>query len=141
MSNATIILGVTMDDGSYKSMTLVHGQGVKESVETETSKTVCFDEVITEGAEKVSYKLDIDRIIFEKKQDYIDLRDILSRMQHIQGDVEVRETIKYKNEAPFTIVKSFGGAILDGNEFELKPEEKTAHSLSFVCASKDETIE
>ena len=141
MSNATIILGVTMDDGSYKSMTLVHGQGVKESVETETSKTVCFDEVITEGAEKVSYKLDIDRIIFEKKQEYIDLRDILKRMQHIQGDVEVRETIKYKNEAPFTIVKSFGGAILDGNEFELKPEEKTAHSLSFVCASKDETIE
>ena len=141
MSNATIILGVTMDDGSYKSMTLVHGQGVKESVETETSKTVCFDEVITEGAEKVSYKLEIDRIIFETKDEYVLLRDILKRMQHVHGDVEVRETIKYKNEAPFTIVKSFGGAILDGNEFELKPEEKTAHSLTFVCASKDETVE
>ena len=62
-------------------------------------------------------------------------------MQHIPGDVQIRETIKYKNEAPFTIVKNFGGAILDGNEFEMKPEEKTAHSIKFICSSKDEYTE
>ena len=124
-----------------KSINLKHGQGVKESVETSTSTTVCFDEVITEGAEKVSYKLDIDRIIFETKDDYVALRDILDEMQHTAGDVQTRETIKYKGEAPFTIVKTFGGAILDGNEYEMKPEEKTAHKISFVCSSKNETIE
>ena len=124
-----------------KSINLKHGQGVKESVETSTSTTVCFDEVITEGAEKVSYKLDIDRIIFETKEDYVALRDILEEMQHTAGDVQTRETIKYKGEDPFTIVKTFGGAILDGNEYEMKPEEKTAHKISFVCSSKSEDVE
>ena len=123
------------------SIKIKRGQGVKESVETSTSQTVCFDEVITEGAEKVSYKLEIERVLYETKQEYIDLRDILTAIQHVQGTVETRETIRYKDEAPFTIVKTFGGAILDGNEFEMKPEEKTAHSLNFVCGSKDEIIE
>jgi hypothetical protein len=123
------------------SIKIKRGQGVKESVETSTSQTVCFDEVITEGAEKVSYKLEIERVLYETKQEYIDLRDILTAIQHVQGTVETRETIRYKDEDPFTIVKTFGGAILDGNEFEMKPEEKTAHSLTFVCSSKDEVVE
>ena len=94
-----------------------------------------------EGAEKVSYKLEIERLLFEKKQEYIDLRDILTAIQHVQGTVETREIIRYKDEDPFTIVKTFGGAILDGNEFEMKAEEKTVHKLNFICSSKDETIE
>jgi hypothetical protein len=115
---------------------------VKESIEKNAAESiVCFDEVITEGAEKVSYKLEIERVLYETKQEYIDLRDILTAIQHVQGTVETRETIRYKDEDPFTIVKTFGGAILDGNEFEMKPEEKTAHSLTFVCSSKDEVVE
>jgi lipopolysaccharide/colanic/teichoic acid biosynthesis glycosyltransferase len=50
-------------------------------------------------------------------------------------------SIRYKDEDPFTIVKTFGGAILDGTEFEMKAEEKTVHKLNFICSSKDETIE
>lgn len=123
-----------------KSISLRHGQGVKESVETSTSTTVCFDEVITEGAEKVSYKLEIDRIIFETRKEYEDLRDILALMIHIPGEVQTRETIRYKKEE-FTIVKTFTGAILDGDEFEMKPEEHTAQSLSFICADKTEKTE
>lgn len=141
MADKEVLIAVKRQDGTDLSVNMKHGQGVKESVETETSTTVCFDEVITEGAEKVSYTLEIERIIFETRKDYEDLRDILALMQHIPGDVQTRETIKYKNEAPFTIVKNFGGAILDGNEFEMKPEEKTAHSIKFVCSSKDEYTE
>ena len=123
------------------SVNMKHGQGVKESFDTETSTTVCFDEVITEGAEKISYTLEVERIIFETRKDYEDLRDILNLMLHTPGDVQIRETVKYKGEEPFTIVKNFGGAILDGNEYEMKPEEKTAHKLKFTCSSKDEYTE
>ena len=131
--------------------------GIREEVENYIEKTqeakklyddgkkdaafdICFDEVITEGAEKVSYKLDIDRVIFETKKEYENLRDILALMIHTPGEVQTRETIRYKKEE-FTIVKTFTGAILEGDEFEMKPEEHTAQSLSFVCASKDETTE
>lgn len=141
MADKEVLIAVKRPDGTDLSVNMKHGQGVKESVETETSTTVCFDEVITEGAEKVSYTLEIERIIFETRKDYEDLRDILALMQHTPGDVQTRETIKYKNEAPFTIVKTFNGAILDGNEFEMKPEEKTAHSIKFICSSKEEYTE
>lgn len=143
MADKEIRISVADPTNSEKvwSINLIHGQGVKESVNTSTSETVCFDEVITEGAEKVSYKLEIDRVIFETKDDYDALTKILKYIQHVQGTVQTREVIRYKNSKPFAIVKTFGGAILDGNEFEMKPEEKTVNSLSFICSSKDEITE
>lgn len=141
MADKEIRIAVKHPTQGDLSINLRHGQGVKESVETSTSETICFDEVIVEGAEKTSFKLEIDRILYETRAEYEALRDILNVIQHVPGTVETRETIRYKDEDPFTIVKTFGGAILDGNEFEMKPEEKTAQNMSFVCASKDEVTE
>jgi len=120
---------------------LVHGQGVKESTETSTSKIVCFDEVLTDGSDKVSYKLDIDRLVFETRDQYEELRDTLQDMIHIPGDIQTRETIRYKGEDPFTIVKNYSGAILDANDYEMKPEERSAQKLSFICGTKEEYCE
>jgi len=116
---------------------LVHGQGVKESMETSTSTTVCFDETITEGA-TVSYKLDIDRVVFETKEQYTKLRDELMKMINVQGTITTREVIRYDQKKPFTIVKNFSGCILDGKEYEMKPEEHSAQNLSFICADMEE---
>ena len=121
--------------------TVVHGQGVKESLETNTSKTVCFDEVITEGSENNSYKLDIDRLVFETREDYEELRDLLEELTHIPGIITTRETIRYKGAEPFVIVKNFTDCVLDGNDYEMKPEEHSAQNLSFICAGKDEYTE
>ena len=122
--------------------TMVHGQGVKESLEkTSAESVVCFDEVLTDGSDQVSYKLDIDRIVYESKSYYIKLRDIFKNMLNTPGTVTVRQTIKYKNKAPYVIVKNYSGCILDGKELEMKPEEMAAQNLSFLCASVDEYIE
>ena len=122
--------------------TLVHGQGVKESIEKSGAEsTVCFDEVITDGTDVVSYKLDIDRLVFETRQDYVDLRNILNKMMKTPGTITTRETIRYKNSKPWTIVKNYNDCILDGKDWEMKAEEKTAQSLSFVCGSMDEYTE
>lgn len=121
--------------------TLVHGQGVKESLESNTSKTVCFDEVITEGSENVSYKLDMDRLVFETREQYEQLRDELKSLVHIPGIITVREIIRYKQDAPFAIVKNFTNCILDGKDYEMKPEEHSAQNLTFICASMEEYTE
>lgn len=122
--------------------TLVHGTGVKESIEKSSAESiVCFDEVITDGTEVVSYKLDIDRLVFETQKDYTDLRDILKNMLNTPGTITTRETIKYKNSNPWVIVKNYSGCILDGKDFEMKPEEKSAQSLSFLCSSLHEYTE
>lgn len=122
--------------------TLVHGQGVKESIDKTTANTtVCFDEVITEGAPSVSYKVTVDRLVFETRDQYEELRDVLNGMISEPGILTTRETIRFKNDAPFVIVKNFTGVVLDGKDYEIKPEEHSAQNLTFVCASCEEYTE
>lgn len=122
--------------------TLVHGQGVKESIEkSSASSIVCFDEAITDGTDTVSYKLEIDRIVYETKRDYETLRDTFKKMLSVKGEITTREVIRYQAKKPFVIVKNFHGCILDGRDYEMKAEEKSAQNLSFICESMDEYTE
>ena len=122
--------------------TLVHGTGVKESLEKSGAEsTVCFDEVLTDGTEQVSYKLDIDRVIYETKLTYLNLSKVFKAMLSTPGTITTRQTIKYKNKEPFVIVKNYSGCILDGRDYEMKPEERAAQNLSFICANMEEYIE
>ena len=122
--------------------TLVHGTGVKESLEKSGAEsTVCFDEVLTDGTGRVSYKLDIDRVVYESASYYLTLSKIFKKMLSTPGTITTRQTIKYKNKAPFVIVKNYSGCILDGKEYEMKPEERAAQNLSFICSNMEEYIE
>ena len=122
--------------------TLVHGTGVKESLEKSGAEsTVCFDEVLTDGTGRVSYKLDIDRVVYESASYYLTLSKIFKKMLSTPGTITTRQTIKYKNKAPFVIVKNYSGCILDGKDYEMKPEERAAQNLSFICSNMEEYIE
>lgn len=122
--------------------TLVHGTGVKESIEKSSAEsTVCFDEVLTDGTEQVSYKLNIDRVIYETKLTYLNLSKTFKEMLSTPGTITTRQKIKYKNKAPFVIVKNYSGCILDGRDYEMKPEERAAQNLSFICSNMEEYIE
>ena len=122
--------------------TLVHGRGCKESIEKKSSESIiCFDEAIVDGSDTVSYKLTIDRLVFENRKTYEKLRDTFKKMMKTPGNITTREIIRYKNSKPFVIVKNYSGVILDGKDYEMKPEEHTAQNLSFLCADMDEYTE
>ena len=122
--------------------TLVHGQGVKESIDKSTADSiVCFDEVLTDGSDTVSYKITIDRIVLETRTTYETLRDTFQKMLKEPGDITTREVIRFKQEPPFVIVKNFHGCLLDGKDYEMKPEERSAQNLSFVASDMDEYTE
>ena len=122
--------------------TLVHGQGVKESFDKSSADSIaCFDEVLTDGSDAISYKLEIDRLVFESREDYETLRDIFKDMLKIKGTITTREVIRYKADAPFVIVKNYNGCILDGKSYEMKVEERSAQNLTFICETMDEYTE
>ena len=124
------------------STELVHGKGVKEALEkTSADSTVCFDETITQGADSVSYKLTIDRVVFETREQYEQLRDAFKMMLSVPGAITTREVIRYEQDKPFTIVKNYYFCILDGKDYEMKPEEMSAQSLSFICSDMEEYTE
>lgn len=118
-----------------------HGTGVKDSEQTSTNQTVCFDEVVTQGAPKTGYTLEIDRLVYETREDYILLRDKIKSMKSKGATITVRETVQFKNEAPYTIVKNYPDCILDGRDHEWKPEEHTVQNLKFITGEVEEDIE
>lgn len=115
-------------------LTVMHGTGVKDGVETSTNTTVCFDEVVTQGSPKVSYTLEIDRLVYETQDDYFDLSKKLKEMLSIPSTITTREVIRYDPKNPFVIVKNFSGCILDSKDYEMKPEENSVQSLKFICS-------
>lgn len=122
--------------------TLVHGKGVKESIEGSSAESiVCFDETLTDGSDIVSYKLEIDRIVIETRTQYEKLRDTFKWMMKKPGTITTREVIRYKSSRPFVIVKNYSGCILEGKDYEMKPEENSAQSLSFICSDMEEYTE
>ena len=122
--------------------TVAHGTGVKESIEKNSAESVvCFDEAIVDGSDTVSYKLTVDRLIYENRKTYEKLRDTFKKMLSTPGNITTREVIRYKNSAPFVIVKNYSGVILDGRDYEMKPDERSAQNLSFLCADMDEYTE
>jgi hypothetical protein len=124
------------------STELVHGQGVKESLEKSSADSVvCFDESITQGADSITYKLSIDRVVFETRKQYEDLRDAFKMMLSVPGTITTREVIRYEQDKPFTIVKNYYFCILDGKDYEMKPEDMSAQSLSFICSDMEEYTE
>lgn len=120
---------------------MLHGKGVKDSADTNTSTTICFDEVVPQGADTVGYTLEIERLIYENKEEYDWLRKTLKKMLSVPGMVTTREIIRYKNSKPFVIIKNFTNVILDGKDYEMKPEEKSAQKLKFICGDCDERTE
>lgn len=133
MADKTIII-----DGK----TVAHGTGVKESIDKSSADSiVCFDEVITDGSDTVSYKLTVDRLMWESRSYYETLSNKLRKMLSVPAEITTREVIRYKKQAPFVIVKNYHNCILDGKDYEMKPEERSVQNLTFICASMDEYTE
>ena len=123
------------------NITVANGTGVKESIETSTNTTTCFDGVIPQGSPQISFTLEIDRFTYETKEDYVALRDQLLKMLSIPGEVATRETIYHDPTNPYTIVRYYSDCILDGKDYEMKPDEHSAQNLKFICGKCKEEIE
>lgn len=120
---------------------VMHGYGVKDSENTSTNTTVCFDEAVPQGADNTGGTLEMDRLVYETKEEYDWLRDTLKTMKSTPKMITTREIIRYKNSEPFVIIKNFTDCILDGKDYEMKPEEHSAQNLKFIWGECDERTE
>ena len=121
---------------------LVHGTGVKESIDKNTADTITtFDGNITIGSDTVSYKLTIDKIAYESITAYQNYSRIFRQMLSQKKEISTYEVIRFKNQDPYRIIKHYHGCILDGKDYEMKPEELSTVNLSFICESMEEIVE
>ena len=118
--------------------TMMNGTSVKGSRETSTNATPTFDGVITQGTRNVSHTLELERVSYEGKVSYMELSDTIDKMIDIPAMVTVEEDIYPSgDEKPFTIIREYHDCVVDGDEYEISPEEHTVESLKFLAARMD----
>lgn len=117
---------------------VLHGTSIKVSKNTSTNTTTTFDEVIGQGTQNISYSIECGRVSYENETDYITIRETIESMHETPGDITIRET--HRPPAPekaFTVVENYHGCLVDGGDYEIKPDELTVENLKFTTGGMD----
>ena len=138
MANKEILIGA--DENGEGGIGVFRGTGVKDNPEYNTNSTPCFDEVVTDGAEEIGGTLEIEKLSYDSMDQYIALAKKLLQMRSVPTMVTTVEVIQYKGEEPYTIRKNYHDCIIDGNDYEMKPQEKSTRNLKFTYAKMTEKV-
>jgi len=115
---------------------MLNGTSIKVSKNTETSSTTTFDGVITEGNANINYSIECNKVTYESKTDYVKLRKKLDSMLNQPAMITIRETHRPPApEKPFTVVENYQDCLVDGGDYEIKPDERTVDGLKFVTGA------
>lgn len=135
MADKEIWLAKANDEGS--NVYLGHGTSIKESRDTNTKTTVCFDEVLNNSTSNTSWAIDVGRVSYEGMSSSIEIEEILEYMLDNDGIVTIREIVRPPNEEPYVKVRNYFNSRLDGEEYELKPDDFTASNLKFKTGRRE----
>ena len=120
---------------------MLYGTGVKGSRETSTNTTATFDGVITQGTKMTAHSLECNRVSYEGATTYMELSETIDNMIDNPGMVTVREVKRPPNEDAFVIVRNYFDCVIDGDDYEIKPEEHTVENLKFKCGRLEKYTE
>ena len=120
--------------------TVAYATGVKANPETNVSTTQTFDGAITQGMDKVAWSIELSKVRFEKSAKHKELNEILDNMFANPKMVTVIETVHAEDET-YTIRDDYSGCIIDGNDYEIKPDDNTSESIKFKASSRERKYE
>ena len=122
----------------FEGHLMVHGKGVKDSENDSNSTDICFDGVVNTGSQFTGGTLEIDKLVYDTREEYEWLAAKLKELKTVKGNITTREVIRMQGQDPYVIVKNFVGCIRDGKDYEMKPEEASALNIKFKWESCDE---
>ena len=119
---------------------MMYGTGAKASPETNTSTTSTFDGVINEGLDEVPWSLEFSKLRYESLATHKEMSETLDRMISIPAMVTIRETIRTPDEV-YTVVDNYFNCLVNGNDYEIKPEEKTVENIKLKASRRERKYE
>lgn len=124
-------------NGLHGVLRILYGTGVKESPDVSNADSIStFSGAIVQGTDTISYTLEIEKLRYENMEMHQKLSEKLEYMMRNPEPITVIDTIRPKGEAPYQVKKMYKQCIVSGNDYEMKPDEHTAESLKFTCASR-----
>lgn len=121
-------------------VTVAYATSVKASPETNTSETSTFDGSIVQGADKVAWSVEMEKVRFEDSKSHRELSELLDDMWANPKMVTVIETVHSKNE-DYTVKDNFYGCLIESNDYEIKPDDLTSESIKFKASSRERKYE
>ncbi|MBQ3407976.1 MAG: hypothetical protein IJH12_02075 [Clostridia bacterium] len=119
---------------------MMYGTSAKASPETNTSTTSTFDGVINEGLDDVPWSLEFSKLRYEGLASHREMSETLDQMISIPKMITIRETVISADET-YTIVDNYFDCLVNGNDYEVKPEDKTVENLKFKSSRRERKYE
>ena len=119
---------------------MMYGTSGKASPETNTSTTPTFDGVINEGLDQVPWNLEFSKLRYEGLSSHREMSETLDKMISVPAMITIRETVNSVDET-YTVVDNYFNCLVNGNDYEVKPEDKTVENLKFKSARRERKYE
>ncbi len=119
---------------------MLYGTSAKASPETNTSTTSTFDGVINEGLDEVPWTLEFSKLRYEGLASHREMSETLDTMISVPKMITIRETVHSVDET-YTVVDNYFNCLVNGNDYEVKPEDKTVENLKFKAARRERKYE
>ena len=122
------------------NLKVMWGTNVKLSPETNITSTATFDDVVTDGTDKIPYSISMDRLRYGSQSDYMALHQKLDSMLTTPETVKIVETVRTPTET-FKVIDYVYNCFVDTNDYEIKADERTVENLAFKGSSKTRKYE
>lgn len=119
---------------------MMYGTSAKASPETNTSTTSTFDGVINEGLDEVPWNLEFSKLRYEGLASHKEMSETLDKMISVPAMVTIRETVHTADET-YTVVDNYFSCLVNGNDYEIKPEDKTVENIKIKASRRERKYE
>ena len=119
---------------------MLYGTSAKASPETNTSTTPTFDGAVNEGLNEVPWNIECSKLRYEGLASHRELSETLDEMISVAKMITIRETVVSVDET-YTVVDNFFNCLVNGNDYEIKPEDKTVENLKFKAERRERKYE
>ena len=119
---------------------MMYGTSAKASPETNTSTTPTFDGVINEGLDQVAWNLEFSKLRYEGLASHREMSETKKKMISVPAMVTIRETVNTPDES-YTVVDNYFSCLVNGNDYELKPEDKTVENIKIKASRRERKYE
>ena len=118
---------------------MMHGTSIKGSRDTNVNTITTFDEVIPQGTRNTSHSIDMSKVSYEDATTYAELDEVLTDMLDIPAMVTIEEDY-FVGDEEYTVRYNYFNCLLDGDDYEIKPEEHTVLNLKFKASRLEKEI-
>ena len=119
---------------------MMYGTSGKASPETNTSSTSTFDGVVNEGLDEVPWSLEFSKLRYEGLTSHRELSETLDKMISKPAMVTIRETV-FSPDETYTVVDNYFNCLVNGNDYEIKPEDKTVENIKLKTSRRERKYE